>query len=352
MKHWNVIGLMSGTSLDGLDISYCRFSFDNSKWSYEIPAARTISYTGEWKQKLQAAYHSGASELARLHMEFGHFMGKEVSSFIAEHSINPGFVSSHGHTIFHDPANGYTFQLGSGAALAAACRLPVVSDLRSLDVALGGQGAPLVPIGDKLLFSEYDLCLNLGGFANISYDVNDKRIAFDICPVNIAANALANEAGQDYDESGSMGRSGKVNASLLDELNELSYYKQAPHTPKSLGKEWLDREFMPLLNKHSLSPADRLATLYEHAAMQTGKLANKGRMLATGGGAFNAYLVERIRHYSKADVIVPARNIVEFKEALVFAFLGVLRWEEKVNALRDVTGAACDSIGGCIYLHK
>lgn len=352
MKHWNVIGLMSGTSLDGLDISFCRFTLDNGQWSYEIPAARTVSYTGEWRQKLESAYHSKASDLARLHMEFGHFMGREVSSFIAEHNIDAQFVSSHGHTVFHDPANGYTFQLGSGAALAAACKRPVVSDLRSLDVALGGQGAPLVPIGDKLLFSQYDQCLNLGGFANISYDVDGKRIAFDICPANIAANAIANETGKAYDEGGALGRGGTVIGNLLYELNELAYYKLPQHAPKSLGKEWLDKEFMPVMNKYSLPPADRLATLYEHIALQTGKLASSGRMLATGGGAFNTYLLERIRHYSKAEIIVPARNIVEFKEALVFAFLGVLRMEGKVNALRDVTGAACDSIGGCIYLHK
>jgi anhydro-N-acetylmuramic acid kinase len=352
MRTWNVIGLMSGTSLDGLDIAFCRFSFSDGRWSYVIEKAETLAYSPEWKKRLQDAFSAPAPGLARFHMDYGHFLGNAVNEFIRRHNIDPQFVSSHGHTIFHDPGNGYTFQAGSGAAIAAECRLPVVCDFRAMDVALGGQGAPLVPVGDKLLFNDHDACLNLGGFANISYDHNDERIAYDICPVNIVANAIAAETGKEYDSSGDEGRKGKISEALLGELNSLSYYHLPAHSPKSLGKEWIDNVLMPAMRKHSLSPADKLATLYEHIAIQVGRAAAGGEMLVTGGGAYNTYLLERIKQHTPAEILIPPGNIVEFKEALIFAFLGVLRMEERANCLRDVTGAASDSIGGCVYLHK
>lgn len=354
MKNWDVIGLMSGTSLDGLDIAYCRFTHQNNRWSYEVKQAKTLIYNAEWRKRLAGAFHAQGVELAQLHMDYGHFLGQAIVDFIKKHSIHPYLVSSHGHTVFHDPSRGVTFQLGSGAAIAAECKLPVACDFRALDVALGGQGAPLVPIGDKLLFGEYDYCLNLGGFANISYDHDGKRIAYDVCPVNIVANAICEKLDKPYDDKGEVGRHGELNTELLNELNALPFYHKALHTPKSLGKEWAEKEFIPLLNKYTLSPADELRTLYEHIAVQAGAVIQKrnGKMLVTGGGAYNSFLMERIKHYAHITVVDPGSNIIEFKEALIFAFLGLLRMEEKVNTLCDVTGAAADSIGGCIYLHR
>lgn len=351
MQNRSIIGLMSGTSLDGLDIAFCRFTHDNGKWNYVIEKAETLAYSPEWKKRLHEAFYSTAAELALLHNDYGHFLGKAAADFIRKNDLRPGLISSHGHTIFHDPAKGVTFQAGSGAAIAAECRLPVVCDLRTLDVALGGQGAPLVPIGDKLLFSEYNYCLNLGGFGNISYDHEGKRVAYDTCPVNIVANAIAIDLGKDYDAKGDEGRKGQLNDDLLRDLNALPFYHFPPHKPRSLGKEWVEREFVPVMNRYSTPPNDKLRTLYEHIAIQVGRLTVGGKMLVTGGGAYNTFLVDRLKHHSKAEVVIPEKYIVEFKEALVFAFLGLLRAEGKVNALRDVTGASGNSVGGCIYLH-
>ena len=354
MKSRNIIGLMSGTSLDGLDIACCSFEREGNKWKYRVIQAETLVYSAEWKQRLSNAFHASALELARLHADYGHFLGKAADSFIKKYDLKPELISSHGHTVFHDPTRGLTFQVGSGAAIAAECKLPVVCDLRSLDVALGGQGAPLVPIGDKLLFSEFEYCLNLGGFANISYDHNGKRIAFDICPVNIVANMICEKLGKPYDDKGETGRRGSLNEELLNELNTLSFYQKPPHTPKSLGKEWSDSELVPIIEKYSLAPADQLRTLYEHIAVQiSAVIDNKsGKMMVTGGGAYNTFLIERLRHHSKIEIPSVENNIIEFKEALIFAFLGLLRVSEETNALRDVTGASSDNIGGCIYIHK
>jgi anhydro-N-acetylmuramic acid kinase len=352
MESRNIIGLMSGTSLDGLDIAFCSFEHDGNRWSYNVIQAETLAYSEEWKNRLSSAYHSTAAELAQLHADYGHYLGKATASFIQKHRLEPGLISSHGHTVFHDPSRGVTFQAGSGAAIAAECRLPVVCDLRSLDVALGGQGAPLVPVGDKLLFGEYDYCLNLGGFANISYDRDRRRIAYDIVPVNIVANAICEKLGKMYDYKGETGRQGTIDKDLLDDLNAIPFYHKPPHTPKSLGKEWIDSELMPVMKKHSLAPAIQLRTLYEHIAIQVGKAIRdkNGKMLITGGGAYNTFLIERIKHHAKVEITETGKDIIEFKEALIFAFLGLLRVEGKVNALGDVTGAGCDSISGCVYL--
>ena len=352
MKSRNVLGLMSGTSLDGLDIAFCSFTLEDKRWSYKVIRAETLSYSSEWRTRLEQAFHSSAAQLAQLHADYGHLLGRSVTAFIEKHRIKPDLVSSHGHTVFHNPAGGATFQAGSGAAIAAECRLPVVCDLRAVDVALGGQGAPLVPIGDKLLFSEYDYCLNLGGFANISYDHSGKRIAYDICPVNIVANAICEKLGKPFDDKGETGRQGKLSEDLLDELNALAFYHKPPHSPKSLGKEWIENELRPLMRKHSLSPADELRTLYEHIGVQVRAAisSKEGKMLVTGGGAYNSFLMDRIKQHTQIKIADPDKSIIEFKEALIFAFLGVLRMEELVNSLRDVTGASCDNIGGCVYL--
>lgn len=351
MQQYHVIGLMSGTSLDGLDMAYCVFSHNNGQWHFSIKTADTFDYTQEWLKKLQSAPALSGQELLKLHNEYGDYMGRLVARFIKTHTIKKvDFVASHGHTVFHQPKQKFTFQLGSGAAIAAACMLPVICDFRSLDVALNGQGAPLVPIGDKLLFSEYGCCINLGGFANISYDKGSERIAFDICPVNIMLNHLAAALGKQYDKNGRIAASGKTDKNLLQKLNALSYYSQK--SPKSLGREWVEKNFLPLIEKSKASIEDKLATVTEHAAKQVAIAAKgKGKVLLTGGGAFNTFLVKKLEsELGMQQVVVPPGEIVKYKEALVFAFLGVLRHEGKENCLNSVTGADKNNKGGVTWL--
>jgi anhydro-N-acetylmuramic acid kinase len=277
-------------------------------------------------------------------------LGKTANEFINTNRLEVDLVSSHGHTIFHQPQSGFTCQIGDGAAIAAECQKTVVCDFRSLDVALGGQGAPLVPIGDKLLFSNYEYCLNLGGIANISFSKNDNHIAFDICPVNQVLNRLASEFGFEYDNGGQLAQKGKILPQLLKELNNLPYYQQS--YPKSLGKEWVDSAIWPIISQYQ-GIENILCTFTEHAGIQIGDaLNNPGRALVTGGGTHNDFLIERINHYAKADIIIPDKKIIDFKEALIFAFLGLLRFEKQINTLKTATGAKKNSSGGCIYFFE
>jgi anhydro-N-acetylmuramic acid kinase len=345
---YKVIGLMSGTSLDGIDIAYCDISFNKGLWKYNIGHAETIPYPKQWKIRLEKLEKSNALEFVQTDVQYGHYLGKHVHTFIKKYTLKPNFVSSHGHTIFHQPNNSLSTQIGNGAAISAECNLPVVCDFRSKDIALGGQGAPLVPIGDALLFPENAYCLNLGGFANISFDKNGKRLAFDICPVNIVLNLLSNKLGKKYDENGNLARKGKINEILLKKLNQLPYYKQKP--PKSLGREWVMTTVAPLLQKSGKNPFDLLRTYTEHAAMQIASVSKSNSLFVTGGGAYNGFLADRIQYYSGKKISVPDKKTLEFKEALIFAFLGVLRWRNEVNCLSSVTGVKYDHVGGCVYL--
>ena len=351
-KYYAVVGMMSGTSLDGIDLIMCKFQKSHHKWKYQIVKAVTYGYTMEWKNKLNEAAGLDAGSFLLLHQEYGSFIGEQVNRFLSESGLNADLVASHGHTIFHQPDKGFTFQLGSGAALASKCKLDTVWDFRTMDVALGGQGAPLVPLGDELLFGRYKFCLNLGGFANVSSEEDGQRVAFDICPVNIVLNHLAGIVGKPFDRSGEMARIGIVSETLLNSLDHLSYYSQKP--PKSLGKEWVLANIHPLLDQSSLRLNDLMSTFCEHIAMQIGR-ATEGshdrRILVTGGGAGNDFLVERIKTHNHHQIVIPDEYTVNFKEALIFAFLGVLRWREEINCLGSATGASYDSIGGTIYLN-
>ncbi len=348
METYHVIGLMSGTSLDGVDIAYCSFKFEN-KWRFSINKAESFSYPAHWISKLKSWYECDASVLAAADFEYGQYLGALVKNFINRHHLQPDFIASHGHTIFHQPRRGFTLQIGNGNAIAAETGLPVIYDFRSMDLALGGQGAPLVPIGDRLLFSDFEYCLNLGGFANISFEKKTKRIAYDICPVNIVLNQLSQREGKDYDKDGMMARSGKLIQDLFDLVNQLEYYQK--EAPKSLGREWVDANILPLLDQYMAAPSDLLATWTHHVAYQVSRSVNAGtggRMLVTGGGAMNAYLVELIRSMARLEIIIPDVNLIHFKEALIFAFLGVLRWRNEINCLSSVTGAKKDSSSGVI----
>jgi anhydro-N-acetylmuramic acid kinase len=353
----NIVGLMSGTSLDGLDIALCHFDeIATGKYRFEIMYAQTISYPADWVQRLQNLPQANALTFVQTDRDLGKFMGEAVAKFCRKYQIRPSYVASHGHTIFHQPHLGFTAQIGHGASLAAAASLPVVCDFRSLDVALGGQGAPLVPIGDQLLFSGYDFCLNLGGIANVSFQNEaNQRIAFDICPVNMVLNFYAEKLGKNYDDKGRWAAEGTVNESLLAQLNALDFYAQP--FPKSLGREWVSQYVMPLLENSGLSERDVLATFCRHIAMQIAQevskhtTANHARILVTGGGAFNVHLLSEISQLlpPNIEILVPNDKIINFKEALIFAFLGFLRVQNQYNCLSSVTGARQNNVGGCVY---
>ena len=341
---------MSGTRLDGLDLAFCEFNLVDDRWVYEIGHAETIPYSGNWKELLCNLESGTALDFVTADIEFGHLLGRLTKDFIKKHNLHPDFISSHGHTIFHQPGKRITAQIGRGSAIAAETGLPVICDFRSLDVALGGQGAPLVPIGDQLLFNTFDYCLNIGGFANISCEKEGKRIAFDICPANIVLNQLAKSLGLEYDPDGMHASKGIINQPLLDTLNALQFYGKP--APKSLGKEWVVEHVFPLLKNEALAVSDLLSTFCEHIAMQVAKAATGNhlqKLFTTGGGALNKHLINRVRKYTGPEIIIPDANTINYKEALIFAFLGVLRWRNEINCLKSVTGASRDSSGGAIF---
>jgi len=345
-----VLGLMSGTSLDGLDMAICTFGEHDKKYSYRILAAETVPYPPAWKERLENAAGLPAQELMLLNVQYGKFIGRLAKEFIAAHKIKVSLVSSHGHTVFHQPQSGFSTQIGCGPTIAATTGINTVYDFRTLDVALGGQGAPLVPIGDELLFGEYEACLNLGGIANVSLRKNDRRIAYDICVANMLLNDLAMRVNQPYDMNGDLARKGQLIPALLDQLNENAYYSQAG--AKSIGREWF-ADNIETLFQHPAQIPDLLATATEHVAVTIAGDLQKHqvkKVLVTGGGAWNSFLMERLRAHSNLDLVVPAAKIVNFKEALIFAFLGYLRVNGLVNTLKSVTGARADSVGGSLVL--
>ena len=348
---WNGIGVMSGTSLDGIDLAWCRFEQSGDKWTYRILDATTFPYSPEFRQRLAEATELSALAYVQLNVDLGKLFARHINQWIGQRP-RPDFIASHGHTVFHQPQHGLTTQIGSGAVIAAQTGIRTVCDFRTTDVALGGQGAPLVPIGDELLFGQYDACLNLGGFSNISFRKDDCRLAFDISPCNMALNLLANRQGLEYDPDGKIAQSGQLIPHLLEQLNQLDYYKLP--APKSLGKEWFDEMFLPLLQPF-LSADDLLnclRTVVEHIAMQVSAAVpmRAGQMLVTGGGAHNRFLIHRLSEKSPLRVIIPDSLTIDYKEALVFAFLGLLRLQGNNNCLKSVTGSMSDNCGGAVYL--
>ena len=343
------IGLMSGTSVDGLDVCCATFTCQDGKWSFHIDCARGYDYPQELRQKLgRDVQNMSAYEFVAFHSEYGRYLGQRVNEFMAEFGVKPDIIASHGSTVFHEPAKRIMYQIGDGAAIAAETGIPTVSDFRRLDIMLGGQGAPLVPVGDNLLFGEYDYCLNIGGFSNISWREGERRIAFDISPVNYVINRFARTVGLEMDRDGLMASKGHVDQALLRRLDALDYYSRP--APKSLGREWVEANVFPLLDGCGLSLEDLLRTYYEHCAVQLARVTVPGRsLLVTGGGAYNKFLIERMRELSGCNIVVPEPAIIEFKEALIFAFLGVLYMTNQVSCLSSVTGARQDNIGGMLF---
>ncbi|REC49367.1 anhydro-N-acetylmuramic acid kinase [Chryseobacterium pennipullorum] len=341
------IGLMSGTSLDGLDICLAEFE-KTDQWTFKILKAETLPYSGDWENKLRHSIHLSAEDLLELHTNYGFYLGSQVKDFVEKHHLeNISLVASHGHTVFHQPKKRFTLQIGDGRAIRLETGLPVVYDFRSQDVLMNGNGAPLVPIGDELLFSEYSACLNLGGFSNISLQSNGRRIAFDIVPVNIVLNTLAQKLHKGFDENGDLARIGNIDETLLQCLNSLDFYKKKH--PKSLGIEWCNEHIFPLLQ--DTDPLDALATFTEHIATQISNVMNENEIkdiLFTGGGAYNTFLTEKIRTKTSSELIIPEKEIIDFKEALIFAFMGVLKMNNEVNVLASATGSKTDHCSGVI----
>jgi len=354
-EEYNVLGMMSGTSLDGLDMAYCRFWQDEGQWKYEIKKATTTPYSDEQKNKLTTAITLDPMDLFKMHHRYGEWLGKTAKEFLDTHKLKVDFISSHGHTIHHRPEEGYTFQAGDGAELAKHSGQTVICDYRTEDVKHGGQGAPLVPIGDRLLLSEYDYCLNLGGISNISFEKKGKRIAYDIGIANMLLNPLAQKDGLEFDRDGALARQGRLNEGLYEALNNLEYYSLP--WPKSTGYEWFAKEVWPLVESYDDTPENLLHTAVHHIAEQIAKAINQqptvnSQLLVTGGGAKNSFLIEIIQQKlgSSCKVLVPDAKLIDFKEALVFALMGVLKMEGGVNVLSTVTGSNGDLSSGVLFI--
>ena len=344
----NIIGLMSGTSVDGLDI--CYVSFDNNDPSkYEIIDCETIDYDDNLKTKLKNVIEMDNDQIKQIDKEFGEFIGLNVLKFIKKNTLyKADLISSHGHTVFHEPKFNKTLQIGNGEIINKVTKIKTVNNFREQDIQLGGQGAPLVPIGDKLLFDDYKYCLNLGGFTNISVKDSRTIFAYDICPLNTVLNHYANKLGYECDLGGKLSKKGVINIDLFNELNDLDYYKKS--YPKSLGLEFVIENIFPITEKYKIKEVDILATYIEHASFQIKRnIDNGSKVLLTGGGTFNNNLIKTLNHDSKINFIVPDKTIINYKESLIFALLGYLKINGKVNCLRSVTGASNDHSSGDIY---
>ncbi|MBA3649362.1 MAG: anhydro-N-acetylmuramic acid kinase [Chitinophagales bacterium] len=361
MKKYHVLGMMSGSSMDGVDITFCRLEEDNGKWRFEIEKAECVPYPPKWRLRLQSLVLQNAVTYLKTDSFYGHYLGEVARKFIQENMLEEkvDFIASHGQTVFHQPENQMTSQIGDGAAISAETGLAVVCNFRTIDIALGGQGTPMAPIGDQLLFPEFKFFLNLGGIANLSCRLDNKMIGFDVCGANMVLNALAADIDLEFDKDGSIARSGNLNQDLLNELNTQWYYEK-PY-PKSIGGGWVTKIFLPVFKKYRLQIEDKLRTAAEHIAVQIGKdlksiyateyltKDDTQSMLVTGGGTFNKFLLERINYHSPVEVVVPDPMTIKFKEGLLTGLMGVLRLRGEVNMLSSVTGASADSCGGEIY---
>jgi anhydro-N-acetylmuramic acid kinase len=355
-KQQYVLGVMSGTSCDGLDVALLGFSKGSDYWHFKILEAHTYNYDELWRKRLLEAFRLDGLNLMRLHNDFGKFIAEKVNHLLCKVSedirANIIGIASHGHTVYHQPFNGFSTQIGSGAHIAIATGIPCICDFRSSDVALGGQGAPLVPFADALLFNDYDACLNMGGFANISFHHNGSRVAYDICPLNIVLNELMRGIGKSFDQDGTLAASGKLIPELFALLNNHEYYHQP--APKSLGREMVDCDVIPVLKQALLMHhlADVVHTFSQHAAYQIALALNQcGKMvLATGGGVYNSFVTEKIKAHYQGAFVIPDNMLINFKEALAFGFLGLMRLKNEVNVFHSVTGAKRNHSAGAVYL--
>jgi len=349
-QSYKVLGVMSGTSLDGVDLALCYFDI-HKNITYKMPLAKTIAYSTYWRGRLLRAVDFSSKELILLDLEYTKYLGDIIKTFIADNNIKDlDAVCSHGHTVLHRPDQGVTLQIGNLEHISKNIQQTVVCDFRVQDLLFGGQGAPLVPLGDRLLFSQYDYCLNLGGFANISKVSSGVSVAYDICPVNVVMNHYAQKLAMPYDSGGELAKSGEISPTILKQLEALPYYKQA--YPKSLGVEWVHREFMPILKASKAKEEDVLRTCIAHFTSQIVQQLNPGSsVLVTGGGGYNRFLLEQIQASVDVTLVLPNKTLIEFKEALIFGLLGVLKLRDEVNCLSSVTGASKDHSSGVVFLN-
>lgn len=351
---YKILGLMSGTSLDGLDLAFCHFYKKDDNWQYSLLAAKSIHYSAEQQAKLKNSPHIPADDLLSMDISYGEWLGQQARAFIEEQQLEVDYIASHGHTVFHQPERRLTYQIGHGQMLAQAANLPVVCDFRTADVLLGGQGAPLVPIGDQILFNAYDYCLNLGGISNISLDSHGKRIAYDIGPANMLLNYLAKQIGLEFDHSGRIAKEGNNDTKLLAQLRALDYYQQP--FPKSLGYEWFVEKVRPIFEQSTLSVQDQLSTATEHIAEILAKdilhfNPKQAQLLVTGGGALNEHLMTLLQAkvHPYVQLVIPEKSIIEYKEAIIFGLMGAKKLCGEVNCLASVTGASRDVVGGSVF---
>ncbi len=358
-KIYKAIGLMSGSSLDGLDLAYCEFRLEGSTLDWQLVQGETIAFSDTWKSRLAHLAQQSAHIYAKTHVYLGYYFGELCNDFIKRHNLQVDFIASHGHTIFHAPELKYSAQIGDGAAIAASTGICTIDNFRIQDIALNGEGAPIAPIADQYLLPGYDFYLNLGGIVNVSCDTKRHFIAFDITGANQVLNLLANEAGKRYDEFGQMAASGKLITALFDEANQLEYLKA--FYPKSLSNQWVQTELIPLFSNHDASLSDRMCTMVHHIAFQIQQALQliikkedlrqtNYKMIATGGGAYNQFLVKTIQSYNpNINLDIPEKSIIDFKEAALMALMGVLRMENIPNTIHSVTGATRDTISGAIH---
>ncbi|MCI5081270.1 MAG: anhydro-N-acetylmuramic acid kinase [Saprospiraceae bacterium] len=357
-----LLGMMSGSSLDGLDLALCRFDWDEegvlTQW--QVLAAESLPFSEEWKDQLSSATQTNSLQLLEMHSAFGKYLGQQAAAFLHSHSQTCDAIASHGHTIFHYPEKGFTFQLGAGADIAAFAKCQVIDQLRAADIAQGGQGAPVAPIVELYLLKGYDFYLNLGGIANISAPIDDNNlIAFDIGGANQLLNGLMQTIGQAYDDRGEFARKGQLQKDLLENMNQLDYFAKA--YPKSLDNQWVQQQQLQPLLKHKASLEDKLHTVCRQLATQIASSIqqiitkeqlqkDRYRMLITGGGAWNDFLVECIEEAGSTEIVIPEANMVDFKEAILMAWMGALRLQQQPNCLATATGARKNVIGGSIHL--
>ena len=349
MKQYNIIGLMSGTSLDGLDIVYVNFKLDEN-WEYKLIYSKTYKYEKKWNSLLLNLSQKKIYSIKKIDVDYTELLSRYIIDFIDEFSINNiDFVSSHGHTAIHLPSKSITYQIGNLPILAKLINLKVVCDFRIQDINLGGQGAPLVPVGEKYLFPQYNTLINLGGFANITKRIKRDIIAYDICPINIVFNHLSRKMELKYDNAGYIASTGELNQDLYNHLQRLNYYKQ--DSPKSLGIEWVNDKIHSILKDfQDVQIKDLMNTFSNHFAFQIAKnIGNQDNVLITGGGAYNTYLIERIKNLSDSKITIPDPKLIEYKEAVIFSFLGLLRVLKINNCYSSVTGARQNHCSGNIY---
>ena len=348
LKKYMTLGIMSGTSCDGLDMAFCEFWIDKKGWNYSLKKTITILYSRKWKKKLLNCNKIDSYKLQKLDLDFGNFIAKSIKNFIAKSKIKPTLISSHGHTVFHNPKDKISLQIGNGELIFSKVNIPVVYDFRQLDILMGGQGAPLVPFGEKSLFNNYDYCINIGGILNITHLNKNKTIAYDVCPANLVLNYLSRKLKLEYDKDGIKASKGKLIVELFSKLNALKYYKKK--NPKSLDVIFVEKKIIPLLVKYKVE--DMLFTYTEHIAYQLNNSLKKknAKILITGGGTFNKYLMQRIKLLNNlnSNFIVPTKNLINFKEALIFGFLGLLKFLNKKNVLKSVTGAKISTSSGIL----